>query len=126
MKQVQVYSRSTVAMTAYNIIVDLMRQRDIRLNSDFIFLVSKQRHLYELDKDLFDKSIRKLVAMGYVNYNGTCYTAKDSQLRHVTNRNLEDIELDGDGVPRGGWRDWKVKDLVRGLISIEGVINGIH
>lgn len=124
-RQTQTYAESTVAMTVYNIIVDLMRTRDIRLNVDFIFYMSKARHLDRLDKGLFDKSILKLIDMKYISLQGHCYIVKDPKLRHIVNRNLKDIELDNNGIPIGGWNEWKIRDPEKGLIPLEGVINGI-
>jgi hypothetical protein len=112
------YSKSTIAMSAYNAIAINGGRADKATIFDILHRV--QHPLLEIG--VLERSLKHLLRRKYITRNGRIFSLIDPQRRIVVNRNLSDVRVDRKGIPRGGWKNWKVRDLENGFVPIEEVI----
>jgi hypothetical protein len=112
------YCKSTIAMSAYNAIAINGGRADKATIFDILYRV--QHPLLEVR--ILERSLRHLLRRKYIERNGRTFSLIDPQRRIVVNRDLSDIRVDRRGIPRGGWKRWRVKDLENGFVPIEEVI----
>jgi hypothetical protein len=114
--QAQEWADSTIAMSIYNIVAKL--GRPLGNIDEILDVVRKLYHPGLLKKDakraVAELKKRKLL----IKVKGGLDVA-DVQRRLVVGRNREDAEIQEDGTVTGGWKDWQVEDLLRGIIPME-------
>jgi hypothetical protein len=115
------YSRAVIAMSAYNAIAISGGRADKA--TIFDILIRVQHPLLEILQ--LERALKALVRRKYIKEENRFYSMYDSQRRVSVCRDLSDVRLNSNGIPVGGWKGWKVRDLADGLIPIEEVINGV-
>lgn len=115
------YGKSTIAMSAYNAIAISNGKTDKA--TIFDILIRVQHPL--LGIRLLERSLNKLVRKNFVKEENGVYSLYDSKRRVIVARDLSDTRVDNKGIPRGGWKHWRVRDFADGLIPIEEAIRDI-
>jgi len=108
--QTQNFAISTVAAGAYNV---ACLEAD-QLSEDQI-AIKLAKYLASVPAAHVTEALGTLVNNGLLKFVDGSYVVCDPKKRPVVRRNLEDVVLDGDGIPRGGWTGWHVRDFVLGL-----------
>lgn len=118
MTQKYPYCKSTIAMSAYNAIAINTGSANISIIFDTLM---RTQHP-DLEIIFLEKSLKKLLKKKYVNKNKEIYSLKDKRRRLIVTRDLSDVIVDKDGMPRGGWNRWMARDVMKGLVPIEEII----
>jgi len=112
------YAESTVAMTAYNLLVASARP----CAREEIMMRARQVQHAELTSDLFSRAVWGLIERKFVLEDkklGMIWSA-DPKSRMVFSRNRDDVTTDEEsGVILGGWTGWLVNDVPGGPLPIE-------
>jgi hypothetical protein len=116
MTTMQKHAASTIAISVYN----LLARRGRPLN-DIDELTETLAHMQhpELDTDTVQKAVDELQERKLLVLRNGKLDVSDPQRRIIVNRDRDDGYIDDDGIIQGGWDNWQIMDLVRGIVPME-------
>ena len=109
------YADSTIAMSLYNIICKTTG--DVSNPETLIDIIREHAHP-NLTKSQLRRVVRSMVRRGILTKRGNSYCPCDQQRRLVVIRDRDDCTIDAKGRIRGGWNGWKVRDQLKGTLSL--------